>query len=285
MPRLHITHALLPTLALAALGTLGALRADVASATAVTLRYGPHERQAIALYPAVGHANAPLAIFVHGGAWRTGDHQRVRAKPQWFNEAGWAFASVGYRVLPDAPVEQQARDLATGLRALRREASARGFDADRILLLGHSAGAHLAALLASDERWLGEDRRAIRGVILLDGAGYDVTSEFGRRGPLARKLYGDAFGADPARQRALSPITYVDRGDPADWLLVFAEDRADAVEQADDFGAALRRAGLRVERVPDPGNHMEINRDFGTPGYRANDAVRALMVRVAGAAD
>jgi acetyl esterase/lipase len=251
----------------------------------VTLRYGPHERQAIALYPAVGHANAPLAIFVHGGAWRTGDHQRVRAKPQWFNEAGWAFASVGYRVLPDAPVEQQARDLATGLRALRREASARGFDADRILLLGHSAGAHLAALLASDERWLGEDRRAIRGVILLDGAGYDVTSEFGRRGPLARKLYGDAFGADPARQRALSPITYVDRGDPADWLLVFAEDRADAVEQADYFGAALRRAGLRVERVPDPGNHMEINRDFGTPGYRANDAVRALMVRVAGAAD
>ena len=83
----------------------------------------------------------------------------------------------------------------------------------------------------------------------------------------------------------MSPITYVDRGDPADWLLVFAEDRADAVEQADYFGAALRRAGLRVERVPDPGNHMEINRDFGTPGYRANDAVRALMVRVAGAAD
>jgi hypothetical protein len=44
----------------------------------------------------------------------------------------------------------------------------------------------------------------------------------------------------------------------------------------------LQRAGLRVERIPDPGNHMEINREFGTAGYRANAAVRALMSRVAG---
>lgn len=256
---------------------------QAATGAAVTLHYGPHERQAVALYPAAGTRPPPLAVYVHGGAWRAGHHERVRSKPRWFNEAGWAFASVGYRVLPEAGVEDQARDLAEGLRLLRREAAWLGYDPDRILLMGHSAGAHLAALLASDDRWLGEERRAIRGVILLDGAGYDVSSEFDRRGTLARKLYADAFGSDPERQRALSPITHVDGTDPGEWLLVFAEDRVDAVEQAEYFGDALEKAGLRVERVADPGNHLEINREFGNPGYRANDAVRAMMVRISSA--
>ena len=271
---------------------------------ALTLNYGQDPRQVVVVYktsrPAAAPAGAvssdavssdaaapdaaprpPLAVYVHGGAWRAGSPLRVRAKPQWFNEAGWVFASVGYRLLPDAPVEEQARDVAAGLRALRADAERLGFDPDRILLMGHSAGAHLAALVASDQRYLGADAAAVRGVILLDGAGYDVANEYTLRGPLARKLYGDAFGDDPARQRALSPISYVDARDPPDWLIVFAESRRDAREQARDFGDALQRAGLRVERVPDPGDHLEINREFGTPDYRANASVRALMARVA----
>ena len=269
--------------AAAAADTLPRTPSQTAARAAITLHYGPHERQAVALYPAAGTGRPPLAVYVHGGAWRAGHRDRVRSKPRWFNEAGWAFASVGYRVLPEAAVEDQARDLAEGLRLLRRDAAWLGYDPDRILLMGHSAGAHLAALVASDDRWLGEERRAIRGVILLDGAGYDVSSEFDRRGPLARKLYADAFGDDPQRQRALSPITHVDGNDPGEWLLVFAEGRIDAIEQAGYFGDALQKAGLRVERVPDPGNHLEINREFGDPGYRANDAVRAMMVRISSA--
>ena len=252
---------------------------------AVTLRYGTYERQTMAVYPSRSDSPAPLAVYVHGGAWRAGSHERVRSKPRWFNEANWAFASIGYRVLPDAPVEEQARDLATGLRALRRQAQALGFDPDRILLMGHSAGAHLAALLATDDQWLGEDRRAIRGVILLDGAGYDVAGEFNRRGLIARKLYADAFGTDPQRQRVLSPVHHVDAGDPADWLLVFARNRVDAVEQAKQFGDTLQQVGLRVERVAEPRNHLEINRDFGTPGYLSNEAIRALMTRIVCACD
>jgi arylformamidase len=251
------------------------------TATKTTLRYGDHDRQVVTVYPAAV-VRPPLAVYIHGGAWRMGSPERVRAKPQWFGEAGWAFASVGYRVLPDAQVEEQAQDIATGLRALRADAARLGFDPDRILIMGHSAGAHLAALVATDGRYLGADRAAVRGVILLDGAGYDVSSEFNLRGPLARKLYGDAFGADPARQRALSPIAHVDAKDPPDWLIVFAGSRVDAREQAAQFGDALQRAGLRVDRIADPGNHMAINREFGTPGYRANAAIRALMARVAG---
>lgn len=251
---------------------------------ALTLSYGQDPRQIVVVYtaPRTVAARPPLAVYVHGGAWRAGSPLRVRAKPQWFGEAGWVFASVGYRLLPDAPVEEQARDVAAGLRALRADAERLGFDPDRILLMGHSAGAHLAALVASDQRYLGAAAAAVRGVILLDGAGYDVANEYTLRGALARKLYGDAFGDDPVRQRELSPINHVDARDPPDWLIVFAESRRDAREQARDFGDALQRAGLRVERVPDPGDHLEINREFGTPDYRANASIRALMARVAG---
>ena len=264
------------------LGAGAGVGAAVPAASApTTLRYGDHDRQVVTVYRGAAE-RPPLAVYIHGGAWRMGSPERVRAKPQWFGEAGWAFASVGYRVLPDAQVEDQARDIAAGLRALRADAARLGFDPDRILIMGHSAGAHLAALVATDGRYLGADRAAVRGVILLDGAGYDVSNEFNLRGPLARKLYGDAFGEDPARQRTLSPIAHVDAQDPPDWLIVFAESRVDAREQAAQFGDALQRAGLRVERVPDPGNHLEINREFGTEGYRANAAVRALMSRVAG---
>jgi acetyl esterase/lipase len=264
------------------LGAAAGVGAAVQAASApTTLRYGDHDRQVVTVYRGAAE-RPPLAVYIHGGAWRMGSPERVRAKPQWFGEAGWAFASVGYRVLPDAQVEEQAQDVAAGLRALRADAARLGFDPDRILIMGHSAGAHLAALVATDGRYLGADRAAVRGVILLDGAGYDVSNEFNLRGPLARKLYGDAFGEDPARQRTLSPIAHVDAQDPPDWLIVFAESRVDAREQAAQFGDALQRAGLRVERIPDPGNHMEINREFGTAGYRANAAVRALMSRVAG---
>jgi len=279
-------HFALPVAVTAALtmilGAAPGVGAAVPAASApTTLRYGDHDRQVVTVYRGAAE-RPPLAVYIHGGAWRMGSPERVRAKPQWFGEAGWAFASVGYRVLPDAQVEEQAQDVAAGLRALRADAARLGFDPDRILIMGHSAGAHLAALVATDGRYLGADRAAVRGVILLDGAGYDVSNEFNLRGPLARKLYGDAFGEDPARQRTLSPIAHVDAQEPPDWLIVFAESRVDAREQAAQFGDALQRAGLRVERIPDPGNHMEINREFGTAGYRANAAVRALMSRVAG---
>ena len=72
------------------------------------------------------------------------------AKPQWFASHGWAFASIGFRALPEAPVEDQARDIGRALQTLRQQAGPLGFDPQRLLLLGHSSGAHLTALIATD---------------------------------------------------------------------------------------------------------------------------------------
>ena len=90
---------------------------------------------------------------------------------------GWAFASANYRLVPQATVEQQAADVASAIAWLRANAAKEGLDPDRIVLMGHSAGAHLVALVGTDPHYLkaaGVPMGAVKGVVLLDGAGYDV---------------------------------------------------------------------------------------------------------------
>ena len=255
-----------------------------------TIRTGADPRQSVDVYAAPaspaapGHAaRPPLAVFIHGGGWRHGDKRMVAAKPEWFRDHGWAFASIDYRLLPDAPVEDQARDVAAAIHALRAQAARLGFDGDRILLIGHSAGAHLAALVSTDEQWLGADLPAIRATVLLDGAGYDVPAQMRSAPMLSRIIYQPAFGDDVARQRALSPITHVGGRDVRDWLIVYSTQRHDSPGQAQALGAALARTGAAVAYAPMDASHREINVAFGTPDYPADTAVEAAMHRVAAA--
>ncbi|MEK6542566.1 MAG: alpha/beta hydrolase [Pseudomonadota bacterium] len=253
------------------------------------VRYGTASSQTVDYYaaPATAMVEAngqrpPLAIFIHGGGWRLGDQSMVAAKPAWFRAHGWAFASIGYRLLPEASVETQAQDIAAAIVALRRDAAHLGFDPDRILLFGHSAGAHLAALLSTDDRLLGADFAAIQGTILLDGAGYDVVRQMAAARFLAQRIYEPAFGTDPARQRALSPITYAGGRDVPSWLIIHDNDRDDSVAQSTAFATALTNGGAMVQRLPMEGTHMSINIDFGNTGYAGNAAIEAIMRRVTG---
>ena len=267
---------------------------SAAVAGATRLSYGTAEAQRILLWPAPraarGSARPPIAVYVHGGGWHMGAPERVSDKPAFFNGEGWAFASVGYRYLPEAPVETQAADVGAALRQLRSEAAARGYDPDRILLMGHSAGAHLAALVATDPQYAGDAFAAIRGVIPIDGAGYDVPLQMRQAGRfMLERTYRPAFGDDVARQRVLSPITHVGGRDAPDWLLLFVTARDDARTQSENLAAALTRNGARAQSLAvEQGNgelraHMAINVEFGTASYSANDAVRALMRRIEGA--
>ncbi|MFM6854383.1 MAG: alpha/beta hydrolase [Sphingopyxis sp.] len=223
----------------------------------------------------------PLAIYVHGGGWRRGDRAMVAQKPEWFAAHGWAFASIGYRLLPDAPVETQAADVAAAIRQLRQNAARLGFDPNHILLMGHSAGAHLAALIGTDGAYLSADMAAVRGIILLDGAGYDVPRQMADASALTRRIYEPAFGTDAARQRALSPMTHIGGADVRQWLILYSQTRADSIRQSTDFAAALRGAGVAVQRLPVPGSHADINIGFGTPGYAGNSAIETMMRAVA----
>lgn len=261
--------------------------------TGTSIGYGPDQAQRILFWPAPvtgrqAGKKPPIALYVHGGGWSKGQPEIVDAKPKWFADHGWAFASIGYRLVPAATVEDQAKDIGAAIAKVRSEAARLGYDPDRILLFGHSAGAHLVALVGSDPQFGGASFAAIRGAILLDGAAYDVPAQIAASPFMARRTYIPAFGTDPARQRALSPLTHAGAKDVPDWLLLYTAARGDSKAQSVGLAEALRKGGAKAEVMEIPttsrnplAGHMEVNTGFGTAGFAANPAIKAMMRRIA----
>lgn len=245
--------------------------------------FGDHQRQRVDIYEPEGAVEAlPLVLFIHGGGWRIGSHERVQAKSAHFPEQDIYFASTGYRLLPDYPVEDQAKDVGLALQALVSQAGIIGFDAKRVVLMGHSAGAHLAALVATDPQYASEAFGAIKGVVLLDGAGYDVAQNMEDAEFQARRVYEDAFGFDEERKKALSPVTHVGGADAPNWLALYVEDRAIAKKQADLLVARLTSAGQSASAVAIANtDHGQMNRDIGTEAGKAQtEAIDAFLTNL-----
>ncbi len=122
--------------------------------------------------------------------------------------------------------------------------------------MGHSAGAHLAALVGTDPQYLkavGVPIPAVRGIVLLDGAGYDVPQQIARPGNLVAPMYNAAFGKDPARQWALSPTFHSAAPNVSNWLILPIEKRVDSQAQSKELAAGLSRTGASTRVVAVPG--------------------------------
>jgi arylformamidase len=234
--------------------------------------------------------NAPLLVFVHGGGWKRGDKDNAtgREKATHYRKAGYAFASINYRLVPDATVEQQAADVASAIAYLRRNAAKLGFDPQRIVIMGHSAGAHLVALVGTDPQYLravGLDQSVLSGVVPIDGAAYDVAQQLVDGNRMMQDTYGEAFGDDPVRQRALSP-TFQTASPNAPSFLILHVQREDGIRQSQALAAALRQNGTPVQINSFEGKglmaHMEINRKLGDPAYPATPVVDNWLKSVFG---
>lgn len=230
--------------------------------------YGPAE-DAPAGEPA---AARPIVLFIHGGGWRHGDKAHVGHKPRAFVRQGYVFASANYRLQEPVTPREQAGDIAAAVAWLHEHAAGDGGDPGRLFLVGHSAGAHLAALVATDGRLLaahGLDPGAIRGVVLLDGAAYDVPRQMAQaRLPALAEIYRRAFGDDPDAWRDSSPVEHVHPGQTyPPFQLFHVGMREDSREQAGLLAGRLREAGGVADVVHEPGkNHMTLNRELGLPG-------------------
>ena len=253
-----------------------------------TLFYGKDSLQGINLWVPEGAKSAPLVLFVHGGGWKRGskDNATGRDMPQHMLEQGYAFASIDYRLVPTNTVEEQAGDVAAALAHVLKRADSLGIDRRRVVLTGHSAGAHLVALVGTDERYLkkaGLSFADIDGVMPNDGAAYDVATQFTMAGPMMAKTYEQAFGTDPARLKALSPIWQAASPNAPAFLLLHVQ-RRDAVDQSKRLAAALKQSGTAVEIAGFAGDglrgHMDINRKLGQPGYPATPVMDAWLKKV-----
>lgn len=240
-----------------------------AGATAIrNVAYGPDPAQRFDLYLPANPSNAPLVFYVHGGGWANGDKTNpgLANKLGYWLPKGHAVISSNYRMLPTAMPLDQARDIARAVAMAQRSAPEWKLDPERVVLMGHSAGAHLVALLGVDPRLLAEaGARPPRGVVALDSGALDVPALMGM--PRVPRLYHDAFGADPAYWRSVSPQQQLGRaGLPM--LLVCASERRFPTSPCDEARKLEKRAeSLRVPMVvqPEPLDHGEINKDLGLP--------------------
>jgi acetyl esterase/lipase len=212
----------------------------------------------------------PVVIWLHGGGWRKGDKAHVQRKPQAFVDKGFMFVSVNYRFVPQVTVKEMTGDIAKAIRWVRDHAEDYSGAHDKIFVAGHSAGAHLSALVCTDGSYLEAEGIAlcsIKGCIPVDTAVYDIPGQLGDVGPLRAALYTSAFGEDEAVQKQLSPITHVarDKGIPP-FLILHVADRPDSTAQSRAFAKALVGVGVQARVVPGEGKtHATINRELGLP--------------------
>jgi acetyl esterase/lipase len=244
------------------------------------------ERQVLDVYAPPGAKGLPVVFWIHGGGWQTGDKSEVQAKPRAFTDKGFVFVSTNYRLLPQVAMEDIVRDVARSIRWVHDHVAEHGGDPRRLLVMGHSAGAQLAALVCTDDRYLkaeGLSLEIIRGCAPVDGDTYDVpaiieTAETRRRAHgLPRATYGhrEKFGNDPAKHRDFSAVTHVagGKGVPP-FLIMHVAEHPDTSAQAQRLAAALEGAGVpaRVYGARES-THNKINADLGRPDDPGTRAV------------
>lgn len=250
------------------------------------IAYGPDPAQRMDVYlpsAASPAGPAPVVLMVHGGGWRRGDKamQRVvdNKVARWLPR-GVVFISVNYRMQAGVSPVQQADDVALALAVAQNKAAGWGADASGFILMGHSAGAHLVALLAAaPQRAVQAGAGPWLGTVALDSAAMDVPQIMNAR---HFGLYDRAFGADTAVWTAASPWHQVVAGGPP-MLMVCSSKRNDSCAQAERLAQKAGALGRRVEVLPQALSHGEINETLGQPSAYTL-AVEAFMASLGGAA-
>lgn len=230
--------------------------------------YGSDPRQRMDVYLPTGRAasavRAPVVFMVHGGGWRRGDKAMgrvVQEKVARWVPQGFVLISVNYRLLPETPVAGQERDVQAALMAAQQRAPQWGADPGRFILMGHSAGAHLVALLnARAAPALREGAWPWLGSVSLDGAMMNVPARM--RAPHL-PLFDDAFGADPAYWVAMSPWHQWTVGAPPLQMVCSTQRADDPCQQSEAMARHVRHQGGRAEVLPQDLDHGEINAQLG----------------------
>jgi acetyl esterase/lipase len=235
------------------------------------------ERQVLDVYSPAKAKDLPVVFWIHGGGWQGGDKADVQLKPQAFADKGFVFVSTNYRLLPSVDMGTINRDVAKSVRWVHDHIAEYGGDPKRLYIMGHSAGAELAALICTDERYLkaeGLSLAIIKGCVPVDGDTYDVPAiievaetRWRVHGlPKAKFGHREKFGNDPEKHKDFSAVTHVarDKGIPP-FLLLHVAEHPDTSAQAQRLGNVLKDAGIAVTVFgARETTHNKINANLGS---------------------
>jgi acetyl esterase/lipase len=237
--------------------------------------------QVLDLWVPAATGPVPLVVYVHGGAWQAGDRTEVRTKRAALLDAGFAVATVDYRLSGEATWPAQIQDVKAAVRFLRAGAHTYGIDPDRIAAWGSSAGGHLVAVLATtgdrttelDDLSLGEPdtSSAVQAVVAWyppvdldrmqsmedDGVPCDPRFDHSSASSPESRLLGDLVGSVPAQVDSADPTWWLGSAAP-DAVPPFSIAHGDAdcvvpVQQSQLLADELAAAGVPVDLTIEPG--------------------------------
>jgi acetyl esterase/lipase len=222
------------------------------------LAYGPDARQRLDVFP-LGQPGAPTVLFFHGGFWSRNDKTTFRFLTDAFARAGLNAAFAGYRLAPQASMDEIAADAAAACEFLRNNLRKLGLAERDLVLAGWSSGAHLVAQLMG--------RPGIAAGIAVSGL-YDLI-------PMQLSGMNAVLRLDADSARRNSPILHPPRHAAPLLVAYGAEELPEFARQSVDFAAAWRAAGLDARLLPLPGRHHHASlEEFYEPGGLLAQALR-----------
>lgn len=232
------------------------------------IAYGPNARQKLDLYIPEGlNKPAPVLLFFYGGTWQSGSKSYYLALGQAFATKGIVVAVADYRLYPEVKYPDFVSDGAMALRFVHEHAAQYGGDPKRLFLAGHSSGAYIAVMLASNSAYLaavGGNFGWIEGAIGIAGP-YDFL-------PLKDKKLITIFGG--VARAETQPISHVDGPRPPMLLVAGSNDKTVSPRNTDRMAKRLRAFGNEVETKLYPGTgHLGIILSLA-PGFRDHTTLR-----------
>ena len=231
---------------------------------------------------------SPVMVWVHGGGLRVGDKahsKELDPKPEFFNaKLGYVFVSTNYRLLPEGLYPRNAQDVANALAWVHDNIADFGGAPDQIYLMGHSAGATLAAQVATNETFLsnaGKDLSLIKGVILVDGSAYDLHAS-GQEAERLESSYGPNWedasaAAHIAAGKGIAPFLFLHVAHGSEM------GSGNSEQQAIGMAKALGAADVRADVVAlDHVEHFGANERIGEPGDATTVAVERFLMSLPG---
>jgi acetyl esterase/lipase len=203
------------------------------------IAYGGDMRQRLDVYRPEAVGLRPVVVFFYGGGWRRGDKANYRFAGAALADAGYVAVLPDYRLYPDVKFPAFVEDGAAAVAWVVQNAAAIGADPRQIFLAGHSAGAHTAAMLAADTRFLeraGVDPKAVRGLIGLSGP-YHLTPDTSA----LRDMFGGAYGPNDWR-----PTAFASARVPPTLLIHGTDDSIVWASHSERFAELLRAADVPV---------------------------------------
>lgn len=244
--------------------------------------YGGDKKQRLDVYLPKNPKNAPIIVMVHGGAWKMGDKKSenvVQNKMNRWVSKGIIFVSLNYRLVPKVTPIQQAEDVATALSYVQSHAITWGGDPKKIILMGHSAGAHLVSLIsANPQKYVSFGLKPWLGTVSLDTATMDLVQTMERK---HYDFYDDVFGSDKNVWVQNSPLYQLERSAPPMLLICSSVREDNPCENSKPFVAKGINMGLRIEMSEQPLSHGEINDELGkSNGYteRVEQFIRSFGI-------